>query len=90
MTIDEAAQLVASTTGEFPISGFEFDGAYYILMTPLSDYNPGNDTVHCYYPVVDGVVGDPKNVLGLFLESPDPRAMADAAKQSIKLTRVGK
>lgn len=82
MTIDDAVQLVCRKTGDYPISAFEFDGSYYVLMTPLEDYEPGIDVVHCYYPVQNGIVKEPINDLGLFLCSDDPYGMFEAAKHA--------
>lgn len=80
MTIDEAVKLVVTQTGDYPVSAFEFDGAFYVLMTPFKDYDSDNDTTHCYYPVVDGRVQAPVNDLGLFLAAEDPYAMSEAAE----------
>lgn len=82
MTLDEAVALVERKTGDHPISAFEYKGNFYVLMTPLSDYNPDVDVAQCYYPVINGTVQDPINDFGLFLTADDPDAMADAAEHS--------
>lgn len=82
MTMDEAVRLVESKTGLYPISAFEFKHQYYVLATPLADYNPDEDVAQCYYPVIDSKLGEPQNAIGLFLSADDPYAISDAAEKS--------
>lgn len=82
MSMDEAVQAVVNKSKWYPISAFSFQNNYYVLVTPFKDFKTDEDVEACYYPVVDGIVGEPINVLGLFLTANDIDGMTNAAKKA--------
>lgn len=80
MDKDTAKTIVAEKTACHTPTAFEFDGQWYALATPLSDYNPKNDVAQTWVRV--GADGEVESLPGesLILEDMQHPGLCDAAK----------
>lgn len=84
MNKNTAKSIVAEETKWYTPVAFEFDGQWYVLATPLSDYDPKKDVSQTWVRVDDNGSIESMPGLALVLADMDHPGLCDAAKLALE------